>query len=199
MIRILFLNPVLLRRAARDRHDTRVGMRWTRQRQARKLAGRVVSISGNHDAADGSADDDDAVDGTRRVVPMFRVTSSPRRAGFKSEAGHLRRRRRRESVSAAGEQRDKPLKPLRAERRTCRCFRGDFARVPKTLICARGCGCIAHPAFCTPSFLRAGTGRRSTRRVFAHGISAARLAFELSIGGHAKSMRPKTISSSSAL
>src|SRR5437899_3283644 len=55
-------------------------------------------------------------------------------------------------IRSPGRARNKPLKPLRAGMpgdlgATC----GDYARVLHFTIRTRGCGCIGHPAFPTPS------------------------------------------------
>jgi len=63
---------------------------------------------------------------------------------------HFRRRRRQESP-ISGESTKEPVKTTRVrECRVFRCDRGDDTRVLPTH-CTRGCGCIGHPAFPTPS------------------------------------------------
>jgi hypothetical protein len=72
-------------------------------------------------------------------------------------------------IRSPGRARNKPLKPLRAGMpgdlgATC----GDYARVLHFTIRTRGCGCIGHPAFPTPS-----VGRKvlcTTRAISAAGL-----------------------------
>jgi hypothetical protein len=77
-------------------------------------------------------------------------TESPTQPGREILVGD---RRQRNNESAAGEQRDRPLKPLRAER-----WEAGVSVVANSyalfLLCMRGCGCTGRPAFRTPSFPR---------------------------------------------
>jgi hypothetical protein len=89
----------------------------------------------------------------RRVVLMPRVASSPGGEPDPTGKGNPQSvTTATKSVSAAGEQRDRPLKPLRAER-----WEAGVSVVTNScalFFCTRGCGCTGRPAFRTPSFQR---------------------------------------------
>ena len=108
-----------------------------------------------------------------REVPMPRVASSSFGEPLSTESGHILSwtRRRRKSVSAAGEQRHNPLTPSRAERRV---VPGETVASLVCFLphCARAHGCIGHPAFRTPSHRRGRQECSITRAISAAGSRA---------------------------
>ena len=139
------------RGAYHDRHETRGGMRWTRQRFARDgVAGRVERLVSDQQRADERC----------CSVRRSRVVLTPRRwrqvrGCYVGPTGLRHNVSPRAMVAkqpgSPGRARRKPLKPLRAG------TPGDsgvlvVTRVRSTTTkCTRGRGCQGHPAVPTPS------------------------------------------------
>jgi hypothetical protein len=132
---------------------TRGGMRWTRQRRARNV---IAGRDEPRERENGVRTTDAFRVRQSRVVlaPVAGVKFAEARRPDRAQTCHNPLMTVTTRTRSPGRARNKPLKPLRAG------MPGDPGEPSVTtlvcfvLFCTRGCGCIGHPAFPTPSFGR---------------------------------------------
>jgi hypothetical protein len=113
--------PASLRGAARDRQETRGGMRWTRVAQA-----------------------------TNAPIPRTAKSCGPDAPTLASSLRVMIRRRRWQESPVTGESAKEPVKTI-AQGRPDRSGEPVVTYSYAQHFCIRGCGCIRHPAFPAPS------------------------------------------------